>query len=64
MGLFVFSMWGRRILSSWIPEMVTGQKTEKHGSQRCREGQDKEEYGDVLDLVSVKGKGYLKKVNP
>jgi hypothetical protein len=27
-----------------ILERVTGQKTEKHGTQRCREGQDKEEY--------------------
>jgi hypothetical protein len=26
-----------------IPERVTGQKTEKHGTQRCRKKQAKEE---------------------
>jgi len=36
-------MWGRRILSSSILERVTGQKTEKHGTQRCRKKQAKEE---------------------
>ena len=44
MRLYICSMWGRRILSSLILERVTGQKTEKHGTQRCRGGQDKEEY--------------------
>jgi hypothetical protein len=32
-----------------ILERVTGQKTEKHGTQRCREGQDKEEYKETED---------------
>jgi hypothetical protein len=44
MGLLMFFVWAFVFHASLILERVTGQKTEKYGTQRCREGQDKEEY--------------------